>query len=404
MRKPTGHVAPALAGVLLTSFVTALGLGAVASPEPKVSLLDGRQLRSFPEPRSRDLEDGSWMAGVEEWVDDHVPGRRTWLNLYAGIASRGLRAPVIKNVYVGDPAGMQLEKLPPYRVPDSLGRNAELLGEQVRAAGSQVLFVYVPRKEEVFADRLPAAWPNSLDESKEQVLESLSRGGPVLDLTTALSEPDHRDKYFWRTDHHWTPAGVFVALDEITKKAAEQGVRIPEDDRAYTAKAFPDFYGSTARKTTAAGTRVPDRFAVPTPPKWEARACVKGVCNRPTFVKRIAEGGDEYTNRYAAFLGGDYGYQPLLNRSKKGSGSILMLKDSLGNSLSTYLAERVEKVVTIDERKYGGAEIRDVVARDHPDLVIVMHNQATMLGNRQFDSRVWVDVKAAVAARRQGDG
>jgi hypothetical protein len=27
-----------------------------------------------------------------------------------------------------------------------------------------------------------------------------------------------------------------------------------------------------------------------------------------------------------------------------------------------------------------------------------------MLGNPQFDSTVWVDVKKAVAARKQGDG
>ena len=93
-----------------------------------------------------------------------------------------------------------------------------------------------------------------------------------------------------------------------------------------------------------------------------------------------------------------------MNSVKKAIRTVLLLKDSLGNALATYPRRAGEKVVTIDEREYGGAEIQDVAARDHPDLVIVMHNQATVLGNRQFDPRLWVDVKTAVTARRAGDG
>lgn len=42
-----------------------------------------------------------------------------------------------------------------------------------------------------------------------------------------------------------------------------------------------------------------------------------------------------------------------------------------------------------------------VVAARQPDLVIVMHNQVSMLGNKQFDSGAWVDVKGT-AKRLKG--
>ena len=404
MRKTTSRLKPALAGVLLTTFVVGLGGGTLTSAEEKYSVMDGRPLKSFPEPDSTSVGDGTWMGAVEGWVDDHLPARRRWLNLHAGVASRALRVPVVNNVYVGDAAGMQLEKLPTYRVPNSLGRNAAELGAEVRAAGSQILFVYVPRKEEVFADRYPAAWQNTLPDSRQAMIEAFSRGGPVLDLTPTLSDPARRDAFFYKTDHHWTPTGAMTALEAITEKAASMGFVIEDDTRPYTDKRYPDFYGSLARKTTAAGARQADAFIVPTPPKWLARSCHAGVCDRPTFVRRKASGGDAYTNRYAAFLGGDNGYQPLYNRSKPGAGKVLMLKDSLGNAVSAYMAERVSKVITIDERFYSGMNIRDIVKRERPQLVVVMHNQATVLGNRQFDSTVWVDVDTAVRSRKQGDG
>jgi hypothetical protein len=404
MRKYSEMVKPALAGALLTGFVASLGAGTLHSPQASYSMMDGRPLHTFPEPSRASVTDGAWMGGVEAWIDDHVPARRRWLKLHAGVATKALQVPVVNNVYVGDAEGMQLEKLPAYRVPTSLGRNAEALGKAVRAAGSQVLFVYVPRKEEVFADRYPAAWGNTLPETRKEVLDAFSRGGPVLDLTRTLSDPQRRDEYFFRTDHHWTPAGALVALDAISREAASMGFAIQPDARSYKEKRYPDFYGSLARKTTAAGVTRPDHFVVPTPPKWLARSCHRGICDQPSFVRKKARGGDIYTNRYAAYLGGDNGYQPLYNSSKPGAGKVIMLKDSLGNAVSTYLAERVSKVITIDERLYAGADIKDVVQREKPQLVIVMHNQATMLGNPQFDSTVWVDVKKAVAARKQGDG
>ncbi|MBE3073881.1 MAG: hypothetical protein IMZ75_02880, partial [Actinobacteria bacterium] len=158
---------------------------------------------------------------------------------------------------------------------------------------------------------------------------------------------------------------------------------------------------------TAGATRSPDHFAIPTPPTWRARTCLGGVCDRATFVVANARKKDPYANRYKAFMGGDYGYQRTENPDPAARGTIILLKDSLGDALSTYLAERVKTLITIDERHYRGQDIRDLVAQHHPDLVIVMHNQMSMLHNAKFDSQAWVNV-AATARRLQrapsGDG
>jgi hypothetical protein len=83
----------------------------------------------------------------------------------------------------------------------------------------------------------------------------------------------------------------------------------------------------------------------------------------------------------------------------------MLVKDSFGDALATYLAERVSTLITIDERHYTGPDLRDVVKAQKPDLVIVMHNQVSVLGNLDFDSTAWVDMKTTLAQRSDsGDG
>jgi len=391
----------AVAGLALVGFLTVLGAGAVLGPHHSRSTLDGRSLVTFPPPSTTTLADGTWMTGVESWLNDHIPARTRWLNLHGLLTTQALREPVVDNVLVDDPQGIQLEKPVRLRVPAALATHAAQLGRDVRAAGAPILWVYVPRKEEAFAGRLPPAWHNYLLDTRPAVLRAMAAGGPVLDLSATLSDPARRDGYYWHTDHHWTPAGALAGLDAISAQAKAMGVDIPADDRTYTTKTYAQWYGSTGRKVTAGATRSPDRFAIPQPRTWRAHACVGGVCDRATFVAAKARDSDPYANRYTAFMGGDFGYQRTENLDPAAHGSIILIKDSFGDALATYLAERVKTLITIDERHYRGQDIRKLVAQRHPDLVIVMHNQVSMLGNKQFNSLAWVNV-AANAKQLQG--
>src|SRR4029078_5910177 len=94
----------------------------------------------------------------------------------------------------------------------------------------------------------------------------VAAGGRVLARSPTLSDPARRDGYYWRTDHHWTPAGALAGLDAISAKARSMGVDIPADARTYVTRTYPDFYGSTGRRVTAVATQSPDRFVIAQPP------------------------------------------------------------------------------------------------------------------------------------------
>ena len=386
----------ALPGVALTAFVTVLGTGAVTLNPPERSTLDGRSLRAFKQPTIHSLEDGSWMTSTEAWLDDHVPSRQRWLEAHGALSRSALRQPVVNNVFVGDHDGFLLDKPAHLRVSKTFGDRAAQLGKDVTAQGIPILWVYLPRREEVFNDHLPTAWQGGLTATKPAYVAAIGRGGPVLDLAPVLSDPAHRESYYWRTDHHWTPTGAMTAVDAVTQRVEAMGVQLGTDTRTYHDVRYPDFYGSLGREVTAGATPQPDH--------WRARVCKGSTCKGPTFVTSKAASPDKYANRYLAFMGGDAAYQRSVNPDPAARGRVLLLKDSFGDAFSTYFSERVKELVTIDERHYNKPEdIKDIVARLKPDVVIVMHNQISTLGNVSFDSQVWTDM-AAVRARRAAKG
>ena len=377
-----------LAGFVLLVFFTVVGLSYATRTAPEPSTLDGAILPGAPVPHRASVLDGDWMTAVQTWMNDRVLGRGTWLSLHAKISQDLLRVRVLNGIAVDQESGMLYEKPPTMRVRPDMGELAFQLGRDIRAAGSVPLFVYVPRKEEVFADRLPQAWPNTYLQLKPKVEEQLARGGELLDLTPVLSNPATRPGAYFLTDHHWSPTGALVGLDAIAAKAESMGVRLGPMP-ALTDKSYRPFYGSYARRVTSGGTPRADPFMIPTPQTWLGQLCREGTCRDPVFPA-IASSSNRYINRYAAFLGGDVGYQELVNSSPSAHGTVLVLKDSYGLPLVTYLAQRASHVVAVDERKYQGPAISQLVRQLKPDLVLVLHNERTLLGDPTFNPDTWV--------------
>lgn len=392
--------ARAAAGFVLLGFVVVVALGYTGSTSAIRSTMDGRTLAGAPVPTAGSVQDGSWMTSVEGWMDDRVLGRTYWLSLHAALSEKVLNVVELNGVTADPDTGMQYEKPPPMPSNPDLGPLAASLGDSIRAAGSQALFVYIPRKEEVFADRLPAAWGNSYLADRAQVMGQLREGGPLLDLTAVMSDPATRLGSYYLTDHHWTPQGALRALTAIDDAAAGMGVRLgplpPLVDKQYG-----DYFGSLARRVTAAGTPAADTMVIPTPSAWRGRLCRASGCIPPVFPK-LANSGDLYANKYDAFLGGDVGYQEFVNKDPAARGTVMVLKDSFGLPLVTYLAQQAKRVIAVDERAYDGPDIVSLVKSEHPDLVVVAHNQVTLLRDKTFDPRLWVDVAGTVAARARG--
>lgn len=379
-----------LPGLVLLAFCTAGGTWALWFHDREFSALDNRYLAEFEYPTPSALADKSWMDSFDLYVDERVAGRVTWLEVHALMMSQVLRDPILNGVYLNAPQGHLLEK--PLRQPyrEELADQAQVLTEAVEAAGAKMLWVYAPRREEVFADQLPEAWSNPYPARRGDIVEAFeSTGAPVLDLTDALADPSTRDANFFRTDHHWTVDGALIATEAIDSELRGLGVDLGVDNREYLRRSGDHgFLGSLGREVTL-GVAEPDSFEYFEPEGgWQSRICSATECDTSPFSTGPVDDPGKFTNRYLAWIGGDRGLVRLYNESPDASGTVVLIKDSYGNPVATYLGERVRNLYVIDERHYEGQALADLLLDISPDAVVTMHNQVSLL-SEAFASEVW---------------
>jgi len=374
-------------GLALVAVAAAGGAYALLNREPGFSVLDGAERPTIAKPTAGEVLDKSWMARFDAFMDGRLPARATMLEIRAAVVVRAFRDPIINDVYVDGPHGQLLDMPPRLTIRESLAAEAQALAQV--SPHVPTLFVYVPRKEEILADGVPAGWPSDYPAAHAAIAEAWSGAGEFLDLTDDMKVRAEAGDAFFAADHHWTPAAARAAADAVADELTAKGVQLGTDPRTYAPRtAASVFYGSTGRAVTA-GAAPPDVLTYPAPEGgFRATMCVDGDCGLPTIDESIRDHPGKYANRYQMFLGGDTGMITITNDSPSAHGTVLLLKDSFGNAFATYLAERVSELVVIDERHYQGPPLDELASELRPDAVVALHNPWSLL-SRSFDPSVW---------------
>ena len=349
--------------------------------QPYKSNLDGRMLAEFESPTVESFLDGSWMKGTENFFEDRIIGRTTLLKLHEIFARKILHSLEVSGVWTNPTNNMMFEVTPELADPSHLDSALNDLKQTVSAAHVPLLMVYVPKKQEVFADQLPKHWTNSYVADRPLVLDAFGRTGEVLDLTHVVGASDTRDKNWFLTDHHWSGTGAIAASNAVRAKLEAMGLPAPHDlpELTHVTKYKP-FIGSIGRRLTSSGVPQTDDFSIAWSPKAQLTHCMNkpattAVCNEPIFFDKIGNSKDPYANRYATFMSGDNAIDDLRGT---GTGTYIVLKDSFGDSFVPYLALGAKRIVSIDERHFTQGNLSTLIQQVKPDGVIVMHNQLSL--------------------------
>jgi hypothetical protein len=178
-------------------------------------------------------------------------------------------------------------------------------------------------------------------------------GVQVIDVREAFnaSVADGNQLYY-RTDHHWTTdGGAFLAYGAFCKTVGRETITPP----ASLKRSADGFYGTNYSKALNINA-VPDTlvyYDLPNPVSVERRG-EDGVIYMEEETL-MAYGQLETRDKYAAFLHGNNGYTYI---SGDGSGEVLLIKDSYGNSFAPYLINNYKDIKIADMR--GRRNIDDI--------------------------------------------
>ncbi len=206
----------------------------------------------------------------------------------------------------------------------------------------EVTMMLVPTIEAVIPEKLPNyAEVFNQDVLYKKLTKELSKINH-LDIRTALREK--KDEYiYYRTDHHWTTKGAFIAYREWCSKKGY----IPLEEDYIIEKVSEDFLGSTYSKANIFLGEADSIYIYK--PTWDMSYNIEY-----NLGERIGDSLYElkYLNtkdKYRVFLGGNDGIVRI-KTSNKNSKSIAVIKDSYANSFIPFLVNDYEMIHVIDLR------------------------------------------------------
>ncbi|MBQ3123711.1 MAG: hypothetical protein IJC14_06085 [Firmicutes bacterium] len=195
-----------------------------------------------------------------------------------------------------------------------------------------------------------------------------------------------QNELFFDTDHHWTIEGAFMTTGLIADFLNENyDIGIPEDlytEENFNFDTYEDYFlGSMGRRVGKIYGGIDD-FTLITP-KFDTDIRLEQIEGmgyaefEGTFEEAVLEmeyitDPDIKTNRYAVYHG-DYQELRFTNNLAENDSKILIIKDSFGIPVYSFLSLGVHEVRAIDMRLFE-KNVAQYAAEYDPDLVIVMYN------------------------------
>ena len=380
-------------------FLAALALGfgmAVSSFFGGVGALEG-QLRAL---LAREITPAEFLARAEGAMNQDLDREHLFIQLYGGFQRLTGRR------YLQDTQeGAQVVKLsngtlnfayPPVSNPtnpsDPEGHADLTLRLRDALARENIPFLYVQAPQKIQRDRdlLPTGLVDFGNENAGRFLARLTEGGAdSLDLRPTFEATEDYAAWFFRTDHHWTPEGAFLAWQTIAADWADRYGWVTDpflmDESNYEKIVYPDlFLGSQGKRAGSlyAGTDDITRYS----PKFDTSFTygVRGGAIRTgtfdtalLFPERVEKKDWFSENPYVLYAGGDYGFARILNHNNPDGPRVLLIRDSFACALTPFLAQSCSELITVDLRYLPQGTLLENIQKEQPDLVMTLYTTGT---------------------------
>lgn len=330
---------------------------------------ENRYLAGFPKISFETYIDKSAMEGFEEWFSDRIYGRENWIKLKNG-TERFIGKTEINGVYtVGD----QMMQVWTGYDKDFIDLSIAAINKFTeRHSDIPVYFMLAPTSQEIYADLLPKTAPvGSQTELKDYCRENMTCN--TIDIFRLLK--NNSDSYiYYRTDHHWTSYGAYIAYTEAAKALGLQSEPLSSFDIEHASSSFR----GTLYSKTLDDSITPDVIDY---------YHFNGGRSEPTLTINTGAGEETYESlylreylevkdKYSSFMGANSPMMTVTSGDNQNGPSLLVFKDSYAHSLIPFLANHYSKITVLDLR-YINAGYSTLVDVSEYDSVLFMYNAIT---------------------------
>lgn len=388
MKKKLNILTSVLFVCLLSGFCLAFWL----LPDRDKSEKENRVLQTLPTPSLSGWLDGSFSADFTDYCSDQFPLRDGWIRLSA-LYDIALGRGESNGVLLGQD-GQQVRRL--FNIYRSRTERVEdtdyydtahvdkclsavsALNETLAAQDIPLTVLLAPRTVDVVA---AADYPFTLsDRLHEQVEAGLSEVDHV-DLTTSFRTRCAAGEYLmYRTDHHWTTEGAYLAYCALMETLGRGEETLPAS--AFTIRTVTGFEGTIAARSGLPVTD-PDELEL-----WETlydtAYTVKDKRGEVLLDGFVNESYLSTRDKYGAFLDGTHdlitveltGTDPLASAERP---RLLLARDSYAAALIPFLARHYD-IVSVSLPN-GMTDLSRLAAEYECDEVMILCNLENLISS-----------------------
>lgn len=358
--------------VLFCAFIGIMGLFYLVLPVSNFSQLEKRELEQAPVLTWDSLISGQFGADLETYMADHMPGRNFFVGLGAYYDLIMGQQPA-KDIYLAD--GRRLVETPAVWDQAQVEKNMKYINRFAETVGQPVDLILVPSAGFILEDTIQGIHDDYSDEDMIDAIYDLAGENiRCMDLVGLYQNAANGGDLYYRTDHHWTSYGAYMAY-RAYMQCLGRDYRAQEQ---FTVESFAGFRGSTYSRSGLWLTPAENIEL------WHGSQLT--VINSEDNV--LHDGAFYYdrlqeTDMYTVYLDGNQPLVRITNPENAGKGKLLVIRDSYANCIGPMLAESYEEVVLVDLRYYRSS-LSALVAQEGFDNILVLYS----IGNFMTDSNI----------------
>lgn len=341
----------------------------IIKPNAQTSVAENRDLQQRPKISTSKISDGKFASDYSKYMSDQFIGRSKFIKLKSKFDLL-LGKKEINGVYIAKNDYL----MEGFKKADDNVTNMKIDSINIFARSNPKLKVSVmvaPNKVEIYKHLLPKNIPvDSQVDYLNSIREKLDPKIKFIDLVDTFERNKNSDELYFKTDHHWTTDGAYLAYVEFCKKQNLEPVNIKSFDKSL---ASDTFRGSLYYKNGAQIGK-PDSLHL-----YLTQA------NKPVIVKYYDTklkvpslyDVDKLDGRdpYEVFTGGNH-TQIKIRTNIDTDRRLLLVKDSYANAMLPFLVDNFSEINIVDLRYFTGS-MKDIIHNNDITDVLLLYNVNT---------------------------